>query len=310
MKRRLFFALLFIMLLTTFVWCYTRYQDDPDGIYLGAVNGVGIFGDRNAYPNENVSDDFDFQCIELVRRYYFQKFGIILPNVSTNHAKDIIYEYPSESRLVQCLNSKTTNIPKVGDILVFDATVNNPHGHVAIVSEVDKASKTIMFAQQNWPTGPFGEISYNLINHKVVMENYGGYKVLGFLTLGSSNPAPIPAHDFQITNSYPKNGAKNVEIRERVIIKFNTNIQDQVTNENISDYIKIQIIWSNGKSFIMKNPKIYLRDRDKIIIDETWPRSFPKKGRTKVKIIIKNNLKNIDGNKLNKDYGITFTTIY
>ncbi len=418
----LFGVIFFVLAFSSISWSDTIYQIDPkEGILLGDVNGVKIYGDPDTYPYGRISNNLAYQCVELVRRYFYQKHNMFFPNISTGCAKDIINEYNGINCLTRCLNNETSIIPDIGDILVFDATAKNMYGHVAIVSNVDRNIKTITFAQQNWPQEPFGQLKFRFNQGKIMLEDYKGYKVLGFLSQNKSksldiitekcNPqagdelesyrrawivfskklAPnykdyieiatkksqykisrkdskessenpitvviidglpwIPEDDikikinkeitdisgnqmendfhfnfkikkqdlpltgpsaqqneFRIVSTQPANNAKDINTRKKVIIQFSSDIDTNIEND-LSKYVNIRIIWFDKTSFLLKTKKIYLQDKNKIVIEDVWPLSHPFRGDTKVIITINKELTALNGQRLKKDFKLIFSTI-
>ena len=90
-----------------------------------------------------------WQCVEFVKRYYYQKLDHQMPNVY-GHAIHFFYEGLAHGALnvdrglYQYQNSKDDQ-PQVEDLIVFDT--RSAYGHVAIVSQVEKDS--IQITQQN-----------------------------------------------------------------------------------------------------------------------------------------------------------------
>jgi surface antigen len=128
--------------------------DSLNGVKVYYNGGVGHTGARNvAADGYNIG--LTFQCVEFVKRYYYEFYHHKMPD-SYGNAKDFFDRSVedgtiSETRgLVQFTNPGKAK-PCIGDLLVFDATVGNPYGHVAIVSRVNHSS--IELIQQN--PGPF-----------------------------------------------------------------------------------------------------------------------------------------------------------
>jgi hypothetical protein len=95
-----------------------------------------------------------YQCVELARRYYLIKYGLLFDNVRT--AKDIVHLhtiYSMESkRYIQWPTYLNEGIPIVGSLLIWDITDEFPKtGHVAIVTKVTQ--KYVEVIEQNYRTG-------------------------------------------------------------------------------------------------------------------------------------------------------------
>ena len=226
-------TIVILILILSVGWCYTLYHDDPeDGQYLGEFNGVNIYGDPTTYPYGNTSNKLRFQCVEYVRRYYYQKHNTILPNISTGCAKDIINEYEGEGGLMRFLNNSSIRIPVPGDIIVFNATTSNPYGHVAIISEVNLDTNRIRFAQQNWPGHPFGEVSFSRNDQDIInIENYEGYEVLGFLS-------PVGL-EIIYKDCHPKQNSQ-INLDEKAWIVFNHILDPEIKGKTIRNYIEFK----------------------------------------------------------------------
>jgi surface antigen len=97
-----------------------------------------------------------YQCVEFVKRYYFQQFNHRMPD-SYGHAMSFFEASLKDGQLNKArgLTQYTNNSkskPEVNDLLVFGKTFFNKYGHVAIVSNV--GTNQIEIIQQN--PGPFG----------------------------------------------------------------------------------------------------------------------------------------------------------
>lgn len=92
-----------------------------------------------------------WQCVEYVKRYYFETYGHKMPN-SYGNAKDFFDRNVKDTKinyernLLQFTNGSISK-PKLNDILVLDGWMGNPYGHVGIISNVTDHSLEIV--QQN-----------------------------------------------------------------------------------------------------------------------------------------------------------------
>lgn len=177
----------------------TRLNINPThsvGDPLDEFNGVPVFynGAINATAGRRVTADgynlgLKFQCVEFVKRYYFERFGHKMPNAMGN-AKDFFAEavkdgeMNKERMLVQYRNGGRSG-PEPDDLIVFAPWVLNRYGHVAIVSEV--GPDFIEVVQQN--PGPFGSTRerFPLVMHQGRLR-VGHDRVLGWLR------RELPAH--------------------------------------------------------------------------------------------------------------------
>lgn len=153
-------------------------------------NGVNIYynGAIGHVEEGNVTADgynlgLKYQCVEFVKRYYYQYFNHKIPN-SYGHAKSF-YDplVPSGSINTQRARIQFKNgtvKPAVHDLLVSDGSLLNRFGHIVIISKV--GNDHIEIVQQN--PGPFSNrretISLKQRNGVWILENN---KILGFLRL-------------------------------------------------------------------------------------------------------------------------------
>lgn len=157
--------------------------DEFNGVAVYYNGKVSHSSGRNTAPN-GYNLGLKYQCVEFVKRYYFEVYHHEMPN-SFGNAKDFFNsKYPDgtlnkERGLLQFANGSISK-PKVGDLLVFDKTKWNRFGHVAIVSDVREDEIEII--QQN--PGPFGR-SRTSINLMQVANAWrlDHEKVLGWLRM-------------------------------------------------------------------------------------------------------------------------------
>lgn len=89
-----------------------------------------------------------WQCVEFVKRYYYEAFQHKMPNV-WGHAKDYFDpqiehgQTNSERGMLQFHNGENEK-PRPHDLLVWNS---GKYGHVAVITEVDEDSVTVV--QQN-----------------------------------------------------------------------------------------------------------------------------------------------------------------
>lgn len=134
------------------------------GQVLDSLNGVKVHynGMVRHTDGRNIAPDgynlgMRYQCVEFVKRYYYQKLGHKMPD-SYGNAKDFFDKtipdsgYNSKRALWQFTNKSKTR-PAEDDLLIFDGHAGNKYGHVAIVAWVSDTA--ICIVQQN--PGPFGK---------------------------------------------------------------------------------------------------------------------------------------------------------
>jgi surface antigen len=159
------------------------------GQVLDSIDGVAVYynGGVDHVLERNVAADgynlgLKYQCVEFVKRYYYEQYGHKMPD-SYGHAKSFFDPALADGQmntkrgLVQFKNRGATP-PQTGDILVFDDSLWNPYGHVAIVFGLE--SDYIEIIQQN--PGPYGK-SREKIALKVLEGKYALEKatILGWL---------------------------------------------------------------------------------------------------------------------------------
>lgn len=129
--------------------------DSLNGVYLFYNGKVGNIEGRNIVKGYNLG--LKYQCVEFVKRYYYEHLNHRMPD-SYGHAKDFFNhsvkdgQRNTQRNLTQFTNSSKSK-PKVNDLIIFDATLFNKYGHVAIISRV--TDNKIEIIQQN--PGPNGK---------------------------------------------------------------------------------------------------------------------------------------------------------
>ena len=162
------------------------------GKVIDNFNGVKIYYNgkvRNVFGRNVTPDGYNlglkYQCVEFVKRYYYEHYNHKMPN-SYGNAKDF-YDYAlpdgtfnRDRGLVQYANPSTSK-PAVGDLIIFGPTQWNQFGHVAIVSKVKRTK--IEIAQQNPGTGNPSRQSFSLTQNGSLYQIDHQY-VLGWLRKG------------------------------------------------------------------------------------------------------------------------------
>ncbi|VXA92845.1 CHAP domain-containing protein (fragment) [Pseudomonas sp. 8AS] len=165
------------------------------GSQIDELHGVAIYynGGVNQSRGRNTSADgynlgIRYQCVEFVKRYYFERFGHRMPD-AYGHAKSFFDHsladgaFNEKRGLLQFSNGAGA-VPQAEDILVFGPSLLNPYGHVGIVAQVN--SYAVIIAQQN--AGPILSSREAL---PLVQQGNGfrveNARVVGWLRL----PAPI-----------------------------------------------------------------------------------------------------------------------
>lgn len=166
MKRKFWLIPVGLLILTIGVtFAFKKISFNPEyktGDKIDSFNGVAVYynGDVDNVLGRNLSADgynigLKYQCVEFVKRYYFEYFNHKMPD-SYGHAKDFFNHDIADGAINPQRNlfqysNRGKSKPAVNDLLVFDGTVGNKYGHVAIIIEVN--NDEIEIIQQN--PGPF-----------------------------------------------------------------------------------------------------------------------------------------------------------
>ena len=116
------------------------------GEQIGSYNNIPVYyndgfnscSDRNWSEDGSYSYGMKWQCVEFIRRYYYDALNHKMPNRWGNAADYFRLQIPSgelntERNLIQYHNGDTK--PQVNDILVWGAG-SGGYGHVAVVTAV------------------------------------------------------------------------------------------------------------------------------------------------------------------------------
>lgn len=128
--------------------------DEFNGVKVYYNGGVNNSEGRNLF-RDGYNLGIKYQCVEFVKRYYFERFGHRMPD-PYGHARDFYDPATPHGALngkrgLRQYRNAQSEPPKVNDLIVFAPTLFNPYGHVAIVAGV--TDREIEIVQQN--PGPF-----------------------------------------------------------------------------------------------------------------------------------------------------------
>jgi hypothetical protein len=128
------------------------------GDKIDSLNGVGVYYNSSfskVSGRSTTADGYNlglkYQCVEFVKRYYYQALNHKMPN-PWGHAYSFFNsnvadgQLNSERDLIQYSNPSLSK-PKVNDLVVFEGSLGNSFGHVAIISKVGNSE--IEIVQQN-----------------------------------------------------------------------------------------------------------------------------------------------------------------
>lgn len=150
------------------------------GTALGSFNGVMSYSNgstttyipsNSSYIN-NVYLGVKWQCVEYVRRYYYQIYGMDLYSKHQGNA-NTWYANSSTMGLVRYRNGESSTPPQVGDILTSNS---GGYGHIGIVKSV--TSTNVCTIQQNFTNTA---TDTNLCKS---LTNYNGYYTVGGFSSG------------------------------------------------------------------------------------------------------------------------------
>lgn len=159
------------------------------GDIIDRLNGVPVYyngsllhvGGRNVSP-DGYNLGLKWQCVEFVKRYYYEKYGHKMPN-SYGHAKDFFNKnLPdisyNKTRGLQQFKNVRNERPQANDILIYDAYQGNPYGHIGIIAEV--GPDYVIMVQQN--VGKKSRQKLNLVEYNGIY-TVADFDVLGWLRL-------------------------------------------------------------------------------------------------------------------------------
>lgn len=159
--------MVFIALCFSSIWAFKKFNFNTTytiGQPLDSLNGVKVHyngGVDNVSERTLTKDNYNlglkYQCVEFVKRYYYERFNHKMPD-SYGHAKDFYEDELSDGaknkkRNLTQYHNPSKSKPKVEDLIVLSGTIFNRFGHVAIISKVTE--NEIEIIQQN--PGPFGK---------------------------------------------------------------------------------------------------------------------------------------------------------
>ncbi|MEE9438788.1 MAG: CHAP domain-containing protein [Saprospiraceae bacterium] len=132
------------------------------GQTIDNFNGVAVYYNGSNFKNvvgrNTTSDGYNlglkYQCVEYVKRYFYEVHNHKMPN-SYGHAKDLFdidladVAYNADRGLTQYRNTRYEK-PQIGDMVVYNASPENPFGHTGIICEMGQYH--IVMMQQNFGT--------------------------------------------------------------------------------------------------------------------------------------------------------------
>lgn len=178
----------------------TTWQKIPGSAVRIAVNPQGIPWVVNQDPATQALDNlldiqgitdpngyYAGQCVSFVKRFTNALGFWMNPTGGNGGAKEIFYNYnqPGLSLSAQQADRITftgSEKPRVGDIIVFDATSSNPFGHVAVVQSVLDNGRIVIQESNANNKAPHTSVTRSVaFSPSSPLSGYG--RVLGWLRL-------------------------------------------------------------------------------------------------------------------------------
>ena len=191
---RLVFIILILIFFVILYWTYTNFNFNQKhfvGEVIDSYNGVDVYynGGINHVAGRNLSDEgynfgLKYQCVEFVKRYYYETFNHKMPNSYGNAIdffdnKLVDGQINIERGLIQYKNP-SYNKPKVNDILVYKGNLFNRYGHISIISNIN--DNEIEIIQQN--PGPFSKSREKiLLEYKNGLWKINKTRIVGWLRI-------------------------------------------------------------------------------------------------------------------------------
>ena len=188
------FIILALILLIIIYWAYRNFNFNlkySTGEIVDSYNGVEVYfnGGINHIAGRNLSKEgynfgLKYQCVEFIKRYYFEVFDHEMPNSYGNaidffDKKLVDGQINNERGLIQYKNPSNKK-PELNDILVYKGNLFNRYGHISIISKMEE--NEIEIIQQN--PGPFSKS-----REKILLEYKNGLweikksRIIGWLRI-------------------------------------------------------------------------------------------------------------------------------
>lgn len=200
MKKALTISLIIIATTLLIVFLYGKnkthasgrtYQigdrlDSLNHVIVYYNGGMGNISGRNTSP-DGYNIGLKYQCVEFVKRYYYEYYKHKMPNAYGN-AIDFFNkelkdgELNADRGLIQYTNPSKSK-PQVGDLIIMDATWTNEYGHVVIVSNVTEDEVEIIQQNAGNPDHPRDVFDLELNNGLWEIDHS---RILGWLRMRKS----------------------------------------------------------------------------------------------------------------------------
>jgi len=157
-------------------------SDLKPGDSIDVHNGVVVYFNGGVFHGDHWVGNYKlgqkYQCVEYVKRYYYQHLNHKMPNM-WGHAVNFFNTnlqdgaFNADRGLVQYTNPSKSK-PRPDDLLVYN--LGDAYGHVSIISRVEENS--IEVVQQNWGSTPRSTFKISSTNGVWKIENA---QIIGWL---------------------------------------------------------------------------------------------------------------------------------
>lgn len=180
-----FFNMLFIVLVQSSQKFGTELGENS-GV-VGYSNEGATFETSKDNYYEGVYTGTRYQCVEYARRWLVATQNLTFVSVKCAsdiwHLNSLENPYDEEKKPLNRIQNGSKCKPNPGDILIYKRALNNPAGHVAIITEVDNSS--IKIAEQNWDSefwpGDYSRVLKMVEINKEFFIVEDDYVILGWL---------------------------------------------------------------------------------------------------------------------------------
>ena len=157
---------------------------------------------------------YDFQCVDLVRQYFYEEYGI--GNGAGGVPSAISYWTNTPAGVLEKFDRVEGSSARNGDVVMLTGLAGNPHGHIGIATGSINDTK-VEILEQNGSTGNGSGLGPDAIRTRWVDRS----RVAGLLR--PKAPAPTPQQNQATGMPYT---VERIEDRKIVLNKYPTNEWD------------------------------------------------------------------------------------
>jgi hypothetical protein len=144
---------------------------------LTSVDGIPVYSNAGDINNGCVGKSgILYQCVELVQRYYTQRWGYPPIWAGVGGAADMTKHHPDGIEFIPNGGSPS---PREGDAVLF---YGGAFGHVALVRKVDRRKGLLDIVEENW--SPTGDAQLEIFSDNTIAirdSAVGSYTAAGWL---------------------------------------------------------------------------------------------------------------------------------